>query len=87
MPALWKFPNEYALGPNEKEIRIVMHELMRAITSQACTHIKAGFCPTAACKRELYANKGCDLPWEMVRMLSQLGRALDTPPRSLGQRH
>lgn len=86
MPALWKFPNEYALGPNEKEIQIVMHELIRAVTSQACTQIKAGFCPKAACEWELYANKGCDLSSEMVRMLPQLERGLDTPPRSLGQR-
>lgn len=38
-----------------------MHELIRAITSQACTQIKAGFCPQAGGEWELYANKECDL--------------------------
>lgn len=69
--------------PNEKEIQIVMHELIRAITSQACTGIKAGFCPRAGWKRELYANKGCDLFKCMVILLSQPERAPDTQPQSL----
>lgn len=71
---------------NEKEIQIVMHELIRAITSQACTQIKAGFCPKAGWEGELYANKGCDLSKCMVMPLSQPERALNTQPQSLVQR-
>lgn len=73
-------------SPNEKEIQIVMHELIRAITSQACTQIKASFCPKAGWERELYANKGCDLSKQTVVMLWQPERALNILHQSLRQR-
>lgn len=79
-----KVLKQLQFSPNEKAIQIVMHELIRAITSQACTQIKAGSAPQQAesggvCKR------GCDGSKEVVRTLLS-HKSTGHQSRSLGQR-